>query len=254
MPEPSLEALRGAAARERMARFNIQLHTARPDADDTETLTYAEVKAIALGGETVLDDATLDAMRAQAVADAGPNQFVDPALIREAQFVMPRTNQAWLERVVGHTVPAWRYLPYPELLLAVRAAKADAVHLQAAADAQRAEWQRANWEASEASRAADKAIVDAWADLRSRLPVPVEVWHNWTSRHVDGYEQGADHIVVREPLTVGRFHRDANRPLCWTPSRDHELRHVFGNTGDETRTPDCKACLRRAHQLATLEA
>lgn len=249
MSEPSLEAHRRTAARQRMAWFVAQVNGTAP-AGDAEPMSYADVKAIALGTGTMLDEPTIAAMRAQAVADGGGNPFIDPALIREAESVMPRTNPAWLERVIGHPVPSWRHLSYPELLLAVRAAKADAAHLQAVADAQRTEWQHANWEASEASRAADKAIRDAWTELRGQLPVPVEVWHNWTARHLDGYEQGADHIVVRQPVTVGRFHRDADRPLCWTPSRDHELRHIFGNTGDEKRIPDCKACLRRARQLA----
>jgi hypothetical protein len=80
------------------------------------------------------------------------------------------------------------------------------------------------------------------------------VWHNWTARHLDGYEQGADHIVTMEPLHVGRVTREARRPLCWTPSRAHELRHVQANGEEkEDRVPTCKACLRTAERIATKE-
>lgn len=76
------------------------------------------------------------------------------------------------------------------------------------------------------------------------------VCHNWTARHLDGYQQGADHIVVLADLDAGRLHRKAGDPLCWAPSRAHELRHVGANVGDEKRIPDCKACVRRAGKLA----
>jgi hypothetical protein len=80
----------------------------------------------------------------------------------------------------------------------------------------------------------------------------VVVLHNWTARHLDGYEQGADHIVVTETLYVGRLYRQADRTLCWTPSRAHELRHVgpYYAPDDDKRIPNCKACLRTAERIA----
>lgn len=90
-----------------------------------------------------------------------------------------------------------------------------------------------------------------WMNLARELPVPVTVWHNWTPRHYDGYEQGADHIVLLEPLDVGRIQRAARRPLCETPSRRRQLRNVFANgEAQYERVPDCKACLRLAEGLA----
>jgi hypothetical protein len=90
-----------------------------------------------------------------------------------------------------------------------------------------------------------------WPALAERLPVPVTVWHNWTARHYDGYEQGADHIVPLEPVNAGRLQRPAREPLCFTPSRAHALRHVMHNgEGQYERTPNCQACLRLAERLA----
>jgi crotonobetainyl-CoA:carnitine CoA-transferase CaiB-like acyl-CoA transferase len=188
---------------------------------------------------SVLDDATLARMREEAKAAAGP--FVDPALIREAQNILAGIPADWLTRVTG-------------LTLAVRAAQADTGHLRALADQKRAEWDREQRAAAAAGEAAVRAERDEWASLAARLPVPVAVWHNWTARHLDGYEQGADHIVALEDLHVGRLQRAARHPLCWTPSRDHPLRHVTPNVGDENRVPDCKACLRTAERIVATEA
>jgi hypothetical protein len=104
--------------------------------------------------------------------------------------------------------------------------------------------------ASAAAAAARQAKMDGWVVLRDRLPFPVVVWHNWTARHLDGYEQGADHIVLLEDLVRPWFRRDKRKPLCWTPSRSQPLRYVHGNTGDEVRVPTCKVCLRWAEKLA----
>lgn len=197
---------------------------------------------------SALDDKTLARMRTAAAAEAGP--FADPALLREADALLPAADRGWLERVIGHPVPSYRSLTHAELLLAVRAAKADAAHLRALADSRRAEAEHARQHQAETAAAAARAGQEAWRALRSRLPVPVTVQHNWTARHLDGYEQGGNHIVVREDLNVGRFRRTAGVALCWTPSRARELRHVSGNAGDENRLPDCKSCLRHAENVA----
>jgi superfamily II DNA or RNA helicase/tetratricopeptide (TPR) repeat protein len=198
---------------------------------------------------SVLDDATLARMRTEAAAGASP--FVDPALLREADALLPAADRRWLERVIGHPVPSHRTLTHTELLLAVGAAKADTAHLRALAGSQRAAAEHARQQQAETAAAAARAEQDKWQALHSRLPVPVTVQHNWTARHLDGYEQGADHIVVLEDLHAGRMHRTAGSPLCWTPSRAHELRHVSGNVDDGNRLPDCKACLNHAEKLAS---
>jgi hypothetical protein len=198
--------------------------------------------------QSVLDDATLARVRQEATAKASP--FVDPAIVREAQTVLAGVPDEWLARVTGQPGVSWRYLGNADLVLAVRAARADQAHLVALRTARHAERERQQTAADVAARAAQRAERAAWAALAARLPVPVAVQHNWTACHLDGYEQGADHIVVLEDLTVGRLHRKARHPLCWTPSRAHELRHVTPNVDDERRLPDCKACLRTAERVA----
>jgi hypothetical protein len=195
---------------------------------------------------TGLDAATLARLGEQARAAASP--FIDPALYRAAEQLAHLASDAWLSEVLGRPVvlPAWRHLPNADLALMVTAIRADRPHLeQRLAEARAAHAARA-----EQSRAEAAALAEAeragWAALAALIPVPVQVWHNWTARHLDGYEQGADHIVVLADLTAGRLSRPARHPLCWTPSRARELRHVTPNSGDERRLPDCKACLRLA--------
>jgi len=203
---------------------------------------------------TGLDDDTLARLRTEAEAHGGP--FTDPALLREAATLLPYVGRDWLEHILGRPIttrPTWQNLDNAGLHLAVQAAKADAGHLQAVRDARAEEAIRASRVIADQLTAQAQAERDAWYALRALLPVPVEVWHNWTARHLDGYEQGADHIVVLEDLHAGRLYRPARRPLCWTPSRAHELRNVGGNVGDERRLPDCKACLRHAEKITAQE-
>jgi hypothetical protein len=200
--------------------------------------------------ESALDDATLARLRAEAADQASP--FTDPALYRDAGNLMHLATGEWLARVMGRPArpSAWRYFSNSELALCVAAMKADRAYLIALAAERAAERQRAAQAETGAWIAAEQAERDKWEALRGQLPVPVAVWHNWTARHLDGYEQGADHIVVLEDLNAGRFRRTARSPLCWTPSRARPLRHVTPNVGDEKRLPDCKACLRHADRLA----
>jgi branched-subunit amino acid aminotransferase/4-amino-4-deoxychorismate lyase len=196
----------------------------------------------------MLDASTLERLRAEAAAHAGP--FLDPALFRDAQRVLASVDGDWLTRVTGRPVTFWTQLDGPELYLAVRAAAADAGHLAGLKAAQWAAGERRRREDAAAGEAAQRAAADAWAALQGRLPVPVAVCHNWTARHYDGYVQGADHIVVLADLHAGRLHRAARQVLCETPSRARQLRHVSGNIGDDRRLPDCKACLVLARRLA----
>lgn len=197
---------------------------------------------------TALTGDVLAALRSQAAAQSSP--FIDPVLFRAIQQVLPRVDGAWLTMVTGRTSVSLYTMDNAEMALIVHAAELDTDHIEDAREHKRLQWQQANWAATEASRAEDRAIVDEWHALAARLPVPVAVWHNWTARHLDGYEQGADHIVVLEDCHAGRLFRPVHRPLCWTPSRAHPLRHVAANLDDEHRLPDCKACLKIAHRLA----
>jgi hypothetical protein len=197
---------------------------------------------------SALDDATLTRMRAEAAADRSP--FIDPRLLREAGQVLPWVDRGWLTRVIGRQESSWMHLGNAEMSLAVRAAEADAAYLQSLRDqvsAEREERSRIERAETVALKAAER---QAWEDLRAKLPVLVEVMHNWTARHLDGYEQGGDHIVALAGFTVGRLHREQYQSLCWTPSRAHELRYVDSSAGDEKRIPNCKACLRHAANLA----
>ena len=199
---------------------------------------------------SALDEAALAAMRADTEATAGP--FADPALLRTAELALAGIDAAWLERVIGHQAGSWRSLGHAEMLLAVRAAETDAEHLAAlAASNHRKQAQKRRVTGAAAQGQADAAAAH-WQRLRGPLPVPVTVQHNWTARHLDGYEQGADHIVVLEDLHAGRLRRAAGTPLCQAPSRARQLRHVFAGTGDERRLPSCAACLRHAEELHAL--
>lgn len=197
---------------------------------------------------SALDETTLARMRAEAAHEAGP--FIDPAYFRRAQSELAAVPARWLDRVIGRPAGTWHSLSNAELVLALEAAQADAEHLRALAEESRSAWLLAEARREGERHRAAQAARDEWEALRGRLPVPVAILHNWTARHLDGYEQGGDHIVVLEDLHAGRLHRAAGSPLCWTPSRAHELRHVSANTGDERRLPDCKACLRHAERLA----
>jgi hypothetical protein len=197
---------------------------------------------------SILDAATLARLRADARAHRSP--FTDPALIRDAAEVLGRAGAQWLTLAVGRPAGHWQRLSNEELHVAVQAARLDHAHLTAAREAHRATYEEDRRRRAAEGATLRRAAVDAWAALRAAQPVPVAVRHNWTSRHLDGYEQGGDHIVVLAALVVGRLHRAAGDPLCWTPSRARELRHVDGAAGDESRLPDCKACLKTAARVA----
>src|SRR5215831_5944269 len=197
---------------------------------------------------SALDQAALAALRADAAANASP--FPDPALLRKAELALAGIDAAWLDRVIGHPARSWRHLSHAEMLLAVRAAETDAEHLAALAGAEHEQLTRERQAAAATAQAEAQAAAARWQRLREQLPVPVTVQHNWTARHLEWYEQGADHIVVLEDLDAGRLRRAAGTPLCQTPSRAGQQRHVSGSPGDERRLPDCKACLRHAEKLA----
>ena len=201
---------------------------------------------------TTLDPDLLAALRERAHAEAWG--FVDPARFRAFQEQYPTWPPAWRDAIVGRATFGPRELTWPESVLLLLAADLDQVGLDRARAALKADNEAAIERAQEPARAAYAAQRAAWVALRARLPVNVEVWHNWTARHLDGYVQGADHIVTRQTFRVGRIVRLGDQPLCWTPSRAHELRHVQANGEEkEDRVPTCKACWRTAERIATEE-
>lgn len=193
---------------------------------------------------TNLTDETLAQLRDRARREAGP--FIDPVRLPQLKRIVVGAQQEWMSAVLGRPVHDWRRIDWSELVLLGLARDAEPVppvppRVLAARDTC-AEQRRA-----QVTMAQDRA--GSWQDLRSRLPVKVEVAHNYTShRHVEGYVQGADHIIVLEDLHDGRLHRAAGRPLCWTPSRAANL-EVFDDAGDH-RVPGCQACLRTAERIA----
>lgn len=139
--------------------------------------------------------------------------------------------------MIGRRVHGWRRLGWGELVLLGRARDAEPeppvpVRVLAAREQ----------DALEDRRRADRPQqqVDAWASLRAKLPVRVSVAYNGSGRHhYAAYVSAAGHIVVREPLRAGRGRRDADRSLCWTPSRAPSL--LFENLDiPNDRVPTCK--------------
>jgi hypothetical protein len=200
---------------------------------------------------TALTAYAIAELRIRARSEAGA--FVDPARFGALRARYATFPPAWRYAILGRAVVTPRDLTWPECVLLLLAADADPVGLEQARAARTVDSREALQALVAALERRVTGRAEAWAALRARLPVPVEVWHNWTVRHVDGYEQGADHIVTLGALSVGRLARPARRPLCWTPSRAHQLRHVSPQPGDEARVPDCKACLRIAERIATPE-
>lgn len=93
------------------------------------------------------------------------------------------------------------------------------------------------------------ALDGEWRLLCEALPVPVMVAYNYSGGlHLESYTSGADHIIVCEPVTVGRFSRLAGNALCTTESTARRQDFSAPDEPDRRR-PTCKACLRRAARL-----
>ncbi|RAS59399.1 hypothetical protein C8D87_11411 [Lentzea atacamensis] len=194
---------------------------------------------------TNLSDAVLAGLRERARREAGP--FIDPVVLRQLEGKLARAHPEWLSAVIGRPVHGWRSLGWTELVLLGLARDAEPdppVPPRVLAEREREALQ----ERCRAERLEQQA--EAWASLRAALPVRVSVAYNGSGRHhYAAYVSGAEHIVVREPLRTGRLRRDANRSLCWTPSRAPHL--LFENLDiPNDRIPTCKACLRTAERIA----
>lgn len=194
---------------------------------------------------TRLSDATLVELRDRSRREAGP--FVDPRLLAVLEGKLVRAYPEWVSAVLGRQVHDVRRVSWPELVLIGLACDAESdppVPPRVLAERERA--------ASEARRCAERRQerVDAWATLRAALPVRVSVAYNYSGpHHYEFHVSGAEHIIVREPLHIGRLRRDADRSLCWTTSRAPRLMFDLSGAPDETRIPTCKACLSIAERI-----
>jgi hypothetical protein len=104
-------------------------------------------------------------------------------------------------------------------------------------------------EAELARKACWEAKEREWQELAAAMPVKVSVAYNHSGPlHLENYVSGAEHIIVREPLTVGKLRRDARQSLCWTPSRAKHLLFCHYDT-PEDRVPSCKDCVRKAYKI-----
>jgi hypothetical protein len=178
------------------------------------------------------------------------NRFVDPVKMRMLERI--GRGGDWRLSVLGHG--AQRTLldlhmlllahgqdivpPPPKWLADIRAA-------QAAAEAAR----------EEARQARLAALAGEWDALWKALPVPVTVAYNYSGpNHLEGWCQGAVHILVAEGLRAGRLHRAVGDALCTTPSSGKHQLFDGGSVPPDQRWPTCKTCLRAAARLTGLTA
>jgi hypothetical protein len=179
--------------------------------------------------------------------------LVDPRRWRHIETWWRIDLREWAEAILGRAIPeprriSWRDWvlldlahtaeptpPPPPLLTASRAR-----HYALAEQQERELAER------------HQAKIDDWKALRAALPVKVVVVHNYTSaRHLDGYVQGAEHILLTEELHRGRLHREVGQALCFSPSKARDQRYLsLRDAGDDDRLPSCASCLRTARRLA----
>ncbi|EMF20382.1 hypothetical protein H114_32604 [Streptomyces gancidicus BKS 13-15] len=195
-----------------------------------------------------LTPAEIDRLRARAAREAGPH--VDARVL-----VSPVHNGEWCSEILGRPFPGERYVTWPERYLLHIATAAEPCPPPPPLATAAAARIRAEREAEQQRRADEHARqVAAWERLRDALPVPAEVRHNYTShRHLGHYSQGGDHVYLPDGLVAGRLKRPAGRVLCWTPSRDRDLRE-FPEPATDGRVPSCRACLRTAVRLTGVDA
>ncbi|MCF3960294.1 hypothetical protein [Streptomyces fuscigenes] len=196
---------------------------------------------------TGLTPTALDQLRTRARREVGP--FVDPRV--QAAF---RVHSAeWATEILGCPYVGPRALTWPDLYLLHLAVQAEpspppppcATAARAARELEERAALRAGAEDAARQEAEWRELVDA---LR-RAGVRVEVRHNYTSaRHLEFYTQGADHVVLLDPLRVGRLRRDAGTALCHTPSNAPNLAYLEATR--DGRLPSCRTCLARLRSAA----
>lgn len=97
-----------------------------------------------------------------------------------------------------------------------------------------------------------------WATLKARITVSVSVAYSVTygvsRRSSTVWVAGVDHIVVWEPVRVGKLHREPGQALCETKTRRIHLDNSKNerrdqDAGQSNRHPTCETCLKIAWRL-----
>jgi hypothetical protein len=119
---------------------------------------------------------------------------------------------------------------------------------------QRAQEEAARRDREEKAAGRVRALDAAWDSIWKALPQQIGVAYNYSGgMHYESYQSGAVHIILTEPLTIGRAQRVKGWAMCTTPS---SVRHqYFADGGDPPteRRATCKACLRTAATVAGVE-
>jgi hypothetical protein len=179
--------------------------------------------------------------------------FVDPQVLHGPGYAqLARIPGDWAAAVLGRPFKGPRADTWVACLTLLYALEVEPdPQLSPAEQEQAAEAADRRAAETEQARQVEANRQQQWSWLREHLPVRVVVLYNYSgSRHLEFYSSGAYHIVVEEPLDVGRLHRPAGAALCTTPSRSHhqhfsEVR--FDHDQDEF--PTCRSCLQAAARL-----
>ncbi|UKD50777.1 hypothetical protein L3Q65_00335 (plasmid) [Amycolatopsis sp. FU40] len=178
------------------------------------------------------------------------SSFIDPAQLgRVERFVSGRHR--WASAILGKPFRL-RAMTHRELTLLDLAAHAEPAPPEPVHRVPE-EPGAASVEPDRAAAVRAGAAAYEWARLAAALPVRASVAYNYSGpHHYEFHVSGADHIIVREPLHLGRLHRAAGRSLCWTPSRAKHLLFDLDDPTNHDRVPTCKPCLRTAYRIASL--
>lgn len=175
--------------------------------------------------------------------------FVDPTILSRVKHSPGWHDPEWLQAVTGLPNATMRGVDYRTAVFVMLAAEADHDNLLARAHARVDENLRRQDREADVRRRERLAGWEAWVALRARIPVTVEVWHNWYGRaHGSlGNQWSVDHIVVQSDFEAGRLRRGKGMALCQARPDDPRFRGVFPNDDGE-RVPSCKQCLRIAER------
>lgn len=195
-------------------------------------------------------------LAAAAQRQARINWTVDPANMWPEDTAIARRGADWAQAVLGFAYGRRNVTRWHQELLLLADQHDVTPPLPEHIVAVREEQERVRQE-KEAASARWYAARDAeWAALAKAFPVKVEVVHNYQSaRHCEnGYVQGADHILVQEPLQHGRLARLTGQGLCETNSRRKGLYFPYREGDSASRIPTCKACIKSACKITGLTA